>query len=244
MGAHPLNPPRLIPSYPTQASALVQWGPDCWYGEFCVIGQRPMANAANRRPVVDAEPQPVTIGDRTIIGTHATIYRDVTIGEDCRLGDHVVIREGGRIGKRCVVGTMVDLQFNVTLDDDVKIFNQTQITGNSTIGRGTFIGPGVQSMNDAALFKADPEDYRDRGQVGITIGEFVRIGGAAVLLPGITIGDRAIIGAGAVVTRDVPAGSLVRADGVRGRAHPSYQATAAAEKTAGGIAGGEFVEAA
>lgn len=211
-----MSSPRTIPSYPTHAGTLVEWGADTWLGEFAVIGLRPMANAANRRAVPDGPPQPVKIGDRTMIGAHAAIYRDVMIGEDCRLGDHVLIREGARIGNRCVVGSMCDLQYNVTLGDDVKIFNQTQITGNSVIGRGTFIGPGVQSMNDAALFKADPEDYRDRGQIGLIIGEFVRIGGAAILLPGITIGDRAIVGAGAVVTRDVPAGATVMASGVRG----------------------------
>lgn len=211
------NPPRLIPSYPTQAALLVEWGSDCWFGEFCVIGQRPMANAANRRPLDDGEPKPVKIGDRTIIGSHCVVYRDVQMGEDCRLGDHATIREGARIGKRCVIGTMVDLQYNVTLADDVRILNQTQIAGGSVIGRGTFIGPGVQTANDPHVAKHGLEDYQDRGQVGVTIGEFVFIGVGAILLPGVKIGDRAIIGAGALVTKDVPLGATVLAPGVCGR---------------------------
>jgi acetyltransferase-like isoleucine patch superfamily enzyme len=201
--------PRTIPSYPTHAGTLVEWGADTWLGEFAVIGLRPMSNAANRRLLVESEPQPVTIGDRTIIGTHATIYRDVMIGEDCRLGDHVVIREGGRIGNRCVVGSFCDLQFNVTLGDDVRIFNQTQITGGSVIGRGTFVGPGVQTANDPYIAHHDLADYQARGLEPVTIGEYVFIGAAAVLLPGVKIGDRAVIAAGAVVTKDVPAAATV-----------------------------------
>ncbi len=199
--------PHVIPSY--EDGLLVEWGDDCWVGLHTVIGLRPMANAANRRLVVNGPPEPVFIGDRTIVGTHCTIYRDVRMGEDCRLGDHVVIREGARIGKRCVVGTMVDLQFNVTLGDDVRIFNQTQITGGSVIGNGVFIGPGVQSMNDPHIAKHDLSDYKARGLEGVTIGDYAFIGGAVVILPGVKIGERAIVASGAVVTKDVPAGAKV-----------------------------------
>jgi len=204
-----MSSPRKIPSFPTHAGALVEWGADCWLGDFGVIGLRPMSNAANRRLVDQGPSPPVKIGDRTIIGTHCTIYSDVIMGEDCRLGDKVVIREGARIGKRCVVGTMVDLQFNVTLGDDVRIFNQSQITGGSVIGNGVFIGPGVQSMNDPYIAHHSLEDYQARGLEPVTIGDYVFIGGGAILLPGVKIGARATVAAGAVVTKDVPAGETV-----------------------------------
>jgi acetyltransferase-like isoleucine patch superfamily enzyme len=41
------------------------------------------------------------------------------------------------------------------------------------------------------------------------IGNNVRIGSNATILP-VTIGDGAVIGAGAVVTKDVPAGAIVK----------------------------------
>lgn len=231
-----MSQPRQIPSFPTHAGTLVEWGADCWLGDFGVIGLRPMANAANRRMVDQGPSPPVKIGARTIVGTHCTIYSDVVMGEDCRLGDKVVIREGARIGNRCVVGTMVDLQFNVTLGDDVRIFNQTQITGNSVIGRGTFIGPGVQSANDPYIAHHSLEDYRDRGQVGVTIGEHVFIGAAAVLLPGVRIGDRAVVAAGAVVTRDVPAGAKIY--GMPARPREDDRAAWSEQCGAGAVAAG------
>lgn len=36
------------------------------------------------------------------------------------------------------------------------------------------------------------------------IGDYVWIGGGAIIMPGVTIGDNVVIGAGSVVTGDVP----------------------------------------
>ena len=94
--------------------------------------------------------------------------------------------------------------------------NQAQIAGGSVIGRGSFIGPGVQTANDPHVARHGLEDYQDRGQVGVTIGEHVFVGVGAIILPGVRIGDGAIIGGGAVVTRDILAGEMIMAPGVRG----------------------------
>ncbi len=182
-------------------------------GAFSVLGRQPIATAANRRPVrvVGAG----RVGAGSVIGCHAVVYAGVFIGREACIGDHAVIREDTRIGNRCVIGCMVDIQYNVTIGDDVRILNQTQIAGNSVIGAGSFIGPGVQTANDPYVSCFDLDDYQDRGQVGVTLGKKVFIGVGAILLPGVVIGDGAIIAAGAVVTKDVPAGATMMAYGVR-----------------------------
>lgn len=184
-------------------------------GAFSVLGRQPRPTAANRRyaPPVSAG----RIGEGSVVGCLCVIYAGVFIGREVCVGDHAVIRENTRIGDRCVIGTKVDIQYNVTIRDDVRILNETQITGNSTIGRGSFIGPGVQTANDPHVARHNLADYRDRGQVGVTIGEFVFVGVGAILLPGVSIGDRAIVGAGAVVTKDVPAGAHVFGSPARAR---------------------------
>lgn len=79
-----------------------------------------------------------------------------------------------------------------------------------TIGDEVMLAPGVH------LYTAThPLDHETRASgrefaKPITIGSSVWIGGRAVILPGVTIGDRAVIAAGAVVSRDVPAGAVVR----------------------------------
>lgn len=202
-------------------------------GAFSVLGRQPYPTAANRRQtrIVGAG----RIGSGTVVGCHAVIYAGAFIGRDCCIGDHVTIREDVIVGNRCVVGVGVDLQYGVTLADDVRILNQTQITGGSTIGRGTFIGPGVQTANDPHVARHGLDDYRDRGQVGVTIGEHVFIGVGAILLPGVTIGHRAKVAAGAVVTRDVPddgevAGLPARARAAGAMAVPVEDATWIAER--------------
>lgn len=180
---------------------------DVYAGPFAVIGVVPMANAANRRRV--SAVQLGRIGSRCIIGCHAVIYAGVKLGEDCRVGDHAVIRENSIIGARCIIGTKVDLQFEVTLGDDVRVQAESQLAGGTVVGEGSFIGPGVQTANDPHVAHFPLTDYQDRGQVAPTIGRHVFVGAAAIILPGVKIGDGAVIAAGALVTKDVPAGAKV-----------------------------------
>lgn len=79
-----------------------------------------------------------------------------------------------------------------------------------TIGDEVMLAPGVH------LYTAThPMDHETRASglelaKPITIGNRVWIGGRTVILPGVTIGDFAVIAAGSVVSRDVPAGAVVR----------------------------------
>jgi acetyltransferase-like isoleucine patch superfamily enzyme len=176
-------------------------------GPGTILGLQPLATAANRRRVTPQPPGAIGLG--CVIGCYCVIYANVIIGQQCRFGEFVDVREEVRIGARCIIGTNVDIQYGATIGDDVRIFNESQISGGSIIGNGSFIGPGVQTANHRHV---DLGDYRSppNGPEGVTIGERVMIGAAAILLPGVKIGDGATIGAGALVTKDVPAGVTVQ----------------------------------
>lgn len=112
---------------------------------------------------------------------------DSSIGEDCFIGPFVEIG-GASIGKR------------------TKISSHTYICPGVTIGSDCFVAHNVSFTND--LFSDIPkyywiDDLRSQWKMReTTIGNSVRIGSGAVILP-VKIGDHAIVGAGAVVTRDV-----------------------------------------
>ncbi len=80
------------------------------------------------------------------------------------------------------------------------------------VGEETFVGHNVMTTND--LFSDVPEyeslsELRGQWKQQTTIiGNRVRIGSAAVILP-CTIGDGAIIGAGCVILKDVAPGDIM-----------------------------------
>ena len=82
------------------------------------------------------------------------------------------------------------------------MINGTHITGNCYIGNHVWFGMNVSMMNDRRFDINDPNK-------GPIIGDYVKIGGGACLLPEITIGEYATVAAGAVVTKDVPAYAIV-----------------------------------
>jgi len=59
-------------------------------------------------------------------------------------------------------------------------------------------------------------DHAERSYAPVVIGDDVKIGAGATILPGVTIGDEAMVAAGAVVSHDVPAGTV--AAGIPARA--------------------------
>lgn len=72
------------------------------------------------------------------------------------------------------------------------------------IGRDCMLAPGVHIYT--ATHPLDPIERSSGKEFGkpVTIGDYVWIGGRAVINPGVTIGHHAVIASGAVVTKDVP----------------------------------------
>jgi acetyltransferase-like isoleucine patch superfamily enzyme len=73
------------------------------------------------------------------------------------------------------------------------------------------IGNNVALAPEVKIFAAS-HNYNDLGLPdfgkSVYIGDFVWIGGGAVILPGVSIGEGSIIGAGSIVTTDIPSWSI------------------------------------
>lgn len=89
-------------------------------------------------------------------------------------------------------------------------FTVLDASGGLTIGRGCDISCGVQIYTHSSARRCvSARNYPDIDRAPVTIGDHVFLGANAVVNMGVSIGDHAIIGAGAVVTRDIPAFTVV-----------------------------------
>lgn len=141
------------------------------------------------------------VGKNVYVADTAVIYHDVEIGDNSKVFDFVVLREGTRIGKDSTIGNSVCGEPDVKVGDFCSINTQSHLTGGIIIEDRVFFGPNVTTTNTRKIsFGRKYEVIR----VAPIIKYGARIGGGAVILAGLTIGEQAMIGAGAVVTKDVP----------------------------------------
>jgi len=129
-----------------------------------------------------------SIGKGTKIWHFTHIMPDSIIGENCNLGQNVVVSPRVKLGKNAKVQNNVSIYTGVVCEDDV------------------FLGPSMVFTNvfnpRSAVIRKDEyrETYVEKG---------ASIGANATIICGIRIGKYAFIGAGAVVHKDVKPYSLI-----------------------------------
>lgn len=135
----------------------------------------------------------IVIGKGTHIRGMLNVFKyggQITIGENCYIGDHSRIWSGENI----TIGNFVQISHNVNVMDT----NAHELDALERTERY------FELVNKGA--------WTDKGNVltaPISIGNYAWICFNATILKGVTIGEGAIIGANAVVTKDVPAYTLV-----------------------------------
>jgi UDP-2-acetamido-3-amino-2,3-dideoxy-glucuronate N-acetyltransferase len=153
-------------------------------------------------PTADVE-EDVVIGSRTRIWARCHLRRGVRIGEDCILGEGVLLDLGVRIGSRC------------------KIQSDALVYHGALVEDGVFIGPAACLTNDryprAVTSEGRLKSDADWEVAGVTLRRGCSIGAHATLVSGIVVGPWAVVGAGSVVTRDVPGHAVVIGNPARQR---------------------------
>jgi acetyltransferase-like isoleucine patch superfamily enzyme len=145
------------------------------------------------------------LGENVAIGPFVVIYAGARIESNTIIGDKATVRENARIGRNCTIGQFVQIGHDCVIGDKVQIMDSAHLSGECEVGDGTFVGPHVCMANDDR-----PQGYRFTRLTPVRVGRNCLIGSNATLRAGITIGDGATIAAGAIVTRDVPAGAVVK----------------------------------
>ncbi|WP_235299268.1 acyltransferase [Portibacter marinus] len=129
-----------------------------------------------------------SIGAGTKIWHFSHIMSEAVIGEDCNIGQNVVVSPKVVLGKNVKVQNNVSIYTGVICEDNV------------------FLGPSCVFTNVTNPRSA----VNRRGQYEKTkVGKGASIGANATIVCGNDIGRYAFIGAGAVVTKEIPDYALV-----------------------------------
>ena len=128
------------------------------------------------------------IGSGTKIWHFSHIMGGAVIGEDCNIGQNVVVSPDVRLGRGCKVQNNVSIYTGVICADEV------------------FLGPSCVFTN---VLTPRAAVCRKNEYKATPIGRGATIGANATIVCGHSIGEWALIGAGAVITRDVPPYALV-----------------------------------
>ena len=122
------------------------------------------------------------IGDGTKIWHFSHIMDNAIIGNNCNIGQNVVISPNVIIGNNCKIQNNVSVYTGVICDDDV------------------FLGPSCVFTN---VINPRSAINRKGEYMSTHVGKGATIGANATIVCGHNIGKFAFIGAGAVVTKEV-----------------------------------------
>ena len=128
------------------------------------------------------------IGERVKIWHFSHIMAGCTIGDDCNLGQNVVVSPKVVLGKNVRVQNNVSIYEGVICEDDV------------------FLGPSMVFTN---VINPRSAVSRKNEYMKTLVRKGASIGANATIVCGNEIGEFAFIGAGAVITKPVPPYALV-----------------------------------
>jgi UDP-3-O-[3-hydroxymyristoyl] glucosamine N-acyltransferase len=172
------------------------------------------------------------VGRGTRVGSHVVLEPDVTVGADCVLYAHSVVRTGCRLGDRvtlhpgCVVGAdgfgylpgpagleKIPQVGVVVLADDVELGAGTCIdratTGETVIGPGSKLDNLVQVGHNVRIGRHSVFSAQTGISGSCEIGDGVFMGGQVGLADHLEVGDGVKVGAKSGLHKDVPAGGTV-----------------------------------
>lgn len=144
----------------------------------------------------------VAIGAGTRVWQFASVIRGAKIGAGCNIASCAIV-DGAMVGNSCLIG------------------HGAQLHPGTMVGNDVFIGPGAICCNDqwprVAKGGFDAEALFSGARSTVIVDDGAVIGAGAIVLPGFRVGPGAMVAAGVVCDRDVPAGTVLRRDGILGR---------------------------
>ncbi len=174
--------------------------------DHCVIGKKPL-KSKNSATTSEQELPPAQIGNDCLIGTGAIIYSGAKIGTGVLIADLATVREEVSIGDYTIVGRGVAIENKCKIGSYCKLETNSYITAYSTLEDRVFISPGVVTSNDNFVGRTKE---RFKHFKGVTVKKGGRVGANSTILPGKVVSEDTLVAAGSVVTKDTPAGKIIK----------------------------------
>ncbi|MDP6475610.1 MAG: acyltransferase [Alphaproteobacteria bacterium] len=137
---------------------------------------------------------------KAFIHPSAIVDDGAELGAGCKVWHFSHVLSGSRIGDNCILGQNVMVGPDAVIGSGCKVQNNVSIYKGVTLENDVFCGPSCVFTNVLT-----PRAFVERKDefLPILVRKGATIGAGAVIICGVTIGEYAMIGAGAVVTRDV-----------------------------------------
>jgi UDP-N-acetylglucosamine diphosphorylase/glucosamine-1-phosphate N-acetyltransferase len=156
---------------------------------------------------------PVAVEEDARIRSGAYIEGPAFIGEGSDVGPNCFIRPHTSIGKNVRIGNACEIKNSIIMDKTH--IGHLSYVGDSIIGEGCNLGAGTTIANyrfDGQTIKMKvKENVLDTGRrkLGVVLGDEVRTGINASLMPGVKVGNNCWIGPSVTLYRDVPPNTKV-----------------------------------
>jgi bifunctional UDP-N-acetylglucosamine pyrophosphorylase / glucosamine-1-phosphate N-acetyltransferase len=156
----------------------------------------------------------VTVGQDTTLEPGTALRGATTVGDDCRIGPHVVaydstiedgvkvgpfayLRPGTHVRTDAKIGTFVEIK-NSDIGARTKVPHLSYI-GDADVGEDTNLGAATITAN---------YDAKSKTKRRTTVGDRVKSSVDVTFVAPVTVGDDAYTAAGSVITNDVPPKAL------------------------------------
>jgi len=155
---------------------------------------------------------PVIIEEGVKIFDGACITGPVYIGKNSVIATHALVRES-HVGENCVIGFGTEVARSFLGDE---VWTHTNYLGDSVIGNNVSFGAGAVTGNlrfDEKNIQVDFEGNKvdtETNKFGVIMGDNVRVGINASIMPGIKVGNGSFVGPDIIVSENVPDNSFVR----------------------------------
>ena len=156
---------------------------------------------------------PVTVEETARIRSGAYIEGPSFIGEGSDIGPNCYIRPCTSIGKNVRIGNACEVKNSIVMDrthiGHLSYVDDSILCEHCNLAAGTIMANLRLDEESVKMLVKDEVVDTGRRKLGAVLGDDVKTGINALLMPGVKVGPRSWIGANFTVHRDVPADTVV-----------------------------------